>query len=151
MILQMLPPVSVRKFGKTLFDIAVLELPNGATWEVRLKKHNSGRVVSLSGQGWAEFVQDNSVGPGFFMVFDYNGNHGGKSSFNVQIFSTTAGEISYLQNLSDTVTSAEEEAEVEEGGDQESNHSEADSVEILESFPHTRIQTETSRPKSGTL
>lgn len=78
----------MRKFEHELSDVAVIMVPNGRVWRVRLTK--DGKRVSF-GDGWQDFVASNSISVGYFLVFRYEKN----STFQVLIFDMTACEIDY--------------------------------------------------------
>lgn len=102
------------KFGNELTDAATLALPNGRQSQVSLKK--DGRNVWFH-DGWREFVEINSIAPGYFLVFNYEKN----SRFHVLIFDTTACEIKYprtseeSENVKDDMVESEECVEISKG------------------------------------
>ncbi|KAJ8766606.1 hypothetical protein K2173_001126 [Erythroxylum novogranatense] len=67
---------------------AILILPNGRTWQVELTRSHNQIWFDA---GWHEFVEHNSIGCRFLLVFTYRGS----SNFDVLIFDTTACEIQY--------------------------------------------------------
>ncbi|KAJ8747649.1 hypothetical protein K2173_012825 [Erythroxylum novogranatense] len=77
-----------KKFGNELSDVATLILPNGRTWQVELTRFHNQIWFDA---GWHEFVEHNSIGCRFLLVFTYRGS----SNFDVLIFDTTACEIQY--------------------------------------------------------
>lgn len=140
----------MQRFGKKLSDFAILELPNGRAWKIRLQKQRNGEVWFR--EGWADFSMYYSIRRGTFLLFTYHGfSDGTNSHFFVQIFGMNAMEIDYSPaNLS---TASEEEEE--EVSDDESESS----IQIMnDQFPtnpntgkaqHKNKARETeTRPKS---
>ncbi|CAI9787259.1 unnamed protein product [Fraxinus pennsylvanica] len=88
-----IPNKFVEKYGNELSSIVKLTDPIDSTWCVRLVKVEE--TIWLH-DGWEKFVEDHSIGYGYFLLFKYKGN----SCFNVHIFDLTATEVEYLDNNS---------------------------------------------------
>ncbi|XP_034223788.1 B3 domain-containing transcription factor VRN1-like [Prunus dulcis] len=111
-----IPMKFVMKYGEHLSSPVHLKLPNGAEWEIELRRCNNGGV--WFDKGWPEFSKFCSLDYGNWLVFGYEGN----SNFHVLIFDRTSTEVEYA------ITKPEmEETDYEEEDD--------NSVEILDGFP----------------
>lgn len=71
---------------KELSERAILKLKGSSdySWTVNVTKTPKG-AVRFNG-GWQEFLKDNSLGHGDFLVFTYDG----KMQFSIDIFDNTA-------------------------------------------------------------
>ncbi|KAJ0010099.1 hypothetical protein Pint_34262 [Pistacia integerrima] len=76
------------KVWDDLSSVATITVPNGRVWKFGVVKER-GKV--WFGNGWSEFVEYFSIGPGHLLVFQFKSN----SNFHVVIFDTTAFEIEY--------------------------------------------------------
>ncbi|KAJ0076994.1 hypothetical protein Patl1_35831 [Pistacia atlantica] len=85
--IQKIPQKIVTKFGDDLSSVATITVPNGRVWKFGVVKER-GKV--WFGNGWSEFVEYFSIGPGHLLVFQFKSN----SNFHV-IFDMTAFEIEY--------------------------------------------------------
>ncbi|KAI5319449.1 hypothetical protein L3X38_039157 [Prunus dulcis] len=111
-----IPMKFVMKYGEHLSSPVHLKLPNGAEWEIELRRCNNGGV--WFDKGWPEFSKFCSLDYGNWLVFGYEGN----SNFHVLIFDRTSTEVEYA------ITKPEmEETDYEEEDD--------NSIEILDGFP----------------
>ncbi|XP_048324008.2 B3 domain-containing transcription factor VRN1 [Ziziphus jujuba] len=119
----MLPPKFVQRYGRNLSDFAILKVPNGKKWKIKLQRRSNGEVWLH--KGWADFSINYSMGHGTFLVFRYLGKPGVNSHFLVQIFSKKAMEIDYhqsnLPHSSDASSSEEEDDEEEESSESETS------------------------------
>ncbi|KAJ0010814.1 hypothetical protein Pint_34187 [Pistacia integerrima] len=86
--IQKIPQKIVTKFGDDLSSVATITVPNGRVWKFGVVKER-GKV--WFGNGWSEFVEYFSIGPGHLLVFQFKSN----SNFHVVIFDMTAFEIEY--------------------------------------------------------
>ncbi|CAA2971110.1 B3 domain-containing transcription factor VRN1-like [Olea europaea subsp. europaea] len=86
-----IPNKFVEKYGNELSSIVKLSDPIDIIWCVRLVKVETTLWLH---DGWEKFVEDHSIGYGYFLLFKYKGN----SCFNVRIFDLTATEVDYLDN-----------------------------------------------------
>ncbi|KAL7101252.1 hypothetical protein ACP275_08G043800 [Erythranthe tilingii] len=77
-----------RRYGQTLPGRVLLKVPNGSGLEVELVQSDGETLIQ---KGWREFKERFSIGFGYFLMFEYNG----ESQFDVVIFDTTASEIEY--------------------------------------------------------
>ncbi|CAH9102012.1 unnamed protein product [Cuscuta europaea] len=89
----MIPENLVRKFKDKLSDIVKLKLPNGCEWEVHFEQ---SKDKAWFDDGLDSFIQDNSIGIHFFLLFKYAEN----SHFNVHVFDLTTTEIDYPSKTS---------------------------------------------------
>lgn len=62
--------------------------PSGNKWRVELVANNMELCFV---HGWKEFLSDNRIQPGYFLVFCYNG----QSQFSVTVFDSAAHEAPY--------------------------------------------------------
>ncbi|KAL5557171.1 hypothetical protein UlMin_039407 [Ulmus minor] len=85
----MIPKKFKRKYGETLSNPVLLELPCGLEWKVEL----SDDKVCFD-KGWAEFADYYALEFGHMLVFRYKGN----SQFHVFIFDKSTSEIDYPTN-----------------------------------------------------
>ncbi|KAG9135071.1 hypothetical protein Leryth_011572 [Lithospermum erythrorhizon] len=69
--------------------MARLSIPTGCCWDVRVKREDGGTIWLHD--GFLEFMEDNSIGIEYFLIFKHEGN----SKFVVHIFDLTATEIMY--------------------------------------------------------
>ncbi|KAJ0076558.1 hypothetical protein Patl1_35785 [Pistacia atlantica] len=83
-----IPQKFVTKFGDDLSCVATITVPNGRVWKFGVVKER-GKV--WFGNGWSEFVEYFSIGPGQPLVFQFKSN----SNFHIVIFDMTAFEIEY--------------------------------------------------------
>ncbi|KAL5557169.1 hypothetical protein UlMin_039405 [Ulmus minor] len=86
---SMIPKKFKRKYGETLSNPVLLELPCGLEWKVEL----SDDKVCFD-KGWAEFADYYALEFGHMLVFRYKGN----SQFHVFIFDKSTSEIDYPTN-----------------------------------------------------
>ncbi|XP_039173110.1 B3 domain-containing transcription factor VRN1 isoform X3 [Eucalyptus grandis] len=84
-----IPKKFLRRYGKDLSSLVLLEVLGNSTWSMGVEKLNDGTVWLW--KGWREFMQHYSIGPGHLVVFKYKGN----STFRVMIFDRSASEIDY--------------------------------------------------------
>ncbi|CAN0853904.1 B3 domain-containing transcription factor VRN1 [Linum grandiflorum] len=82
------PNAFAAEHGAELPNTAVLNLPNGSEWKVRVLR--SGRKIWFH-TGWREFAQFNSLAHGHFLVFQYDSC----GHFLVLIFDMSCTEIDY--------------------------------------------------------
>lgn len=75
---------------------ASLIIPSGNIWHVGMIKNLDGVFFQ---NGWQEFVSDNYIKVGYFLLFRYNGS----LCFTVRIFDTSGCEKEYLNSYKDTV------------------------------------------------
>ncbi|XP_070024379.1 uncharacterized protein [Nicotiana sylvestris] len=92
-----IPDEFVMKYGANMRDLVSLEVPSGALWKVKLQ--NSNGMAWLK-EGWDQFKEYYSIGCGYFLLFQYNGN----SHFSVSIFDLSASEIEYPSGPSEDMT-----------------------------------------------
>ncbi|XP_019240662.1 PREDICTED: uncharacterized protein LOC109220660 isoform X2 [Nicotiana attenuata] len=92
-----IPDEFVMKYGANMRDLVSLEVPSGAIWKVKLQ--NSNGMAWLK-EGWDQFKEYYSIGCGYFLLFQYNGN----SHFSVSIFDLSASEIEYPSGPSEDMT-----------------------------------------------
>ncbi|RZC67554.1 hypothetical protein C5167_011240 [Papaver somniferum] len=87
-----IPPEFFMNYGADSHH-ATLEVPDGLTWDVQLKRNSNGGNAAVSFQigQLAQFFEYYSIRPGHVLLFKYHGN----SHFHVVIFDTSAGEINY--------------------------------------------------------
>ncbi|CAL8170915.1 unnamed protein product [Prunus armeniaca] len=111
-----IPMKFVMKYGEHLSSPVHLKLPNGAEWEIELRRCNNGGV--WFDKGWPEFSKFCSLDYANWLVFGYEGN----SNFHVLIFDRTSTEVEYAMTKPEM-----EETDYEEEDD--------NSVEILDGFP----------------
>ncbi|CAL2273655.1 unnamed protein product [Prunus armeniaca] len=111
-----IPMKFVMKYGEHLSSPVHLKLPNGAEWELELRRCNNGGV--WFDKGWPEFSKFCSLDYANWLVFGYEGN----SNFHVLIFDRTSTEVEYAMTKPEM-----EETDYEEEDD--------NSVEILDGFP----------------
>lgn len=78
----------MRKYGGELSPFVTLSVPDGSVWRVGLKR-TENKFWFLD--DWQEFAQRYSIGPGYLLLFRYEG----KSSFNVNIYNLATTEINY--------------------------------------------------------
>ncbi|KAH9626877.1 hypothetical protein KSS87_002277 [Heliosperma pusillum] len=83
-----LPETFASAFGTEISEACHLTVPTGETHQVKLVKGNNKLWFR---DGWEQFADRFSIGFGYFMVFNYDGN----SNFKVNVFDLTACEISY--------------------------------------------------------
>ncbi|XP_030923313.1 B3 domain-containing transcription factor VRN1-like [Quercus lobata] len=107
--------------------MAVLTIPNGRKWNVKLTKHD-GEVWFEN--GWCEFASCHALTMGHLVAFRYEGN----SAFSVLVFDATATEIEYPLDDQPQVHSMED------------NESDDNSIEIMDAFmpspvPRKRAKT----------
>lgn len=84
--IQRLPKKFVKKYGNELSAVATLSLKDGRVWFVRLQKAD---LKLWFCDGWHEFLEDNSITSGHFLIFRYEGN----SSFSVYIYRLSQCDI----------------------------------------------------------
>ncbi|KAK9109022.1 hypothetical protein Sjap_017082 [Stephania japonica] len=92
-----LPKKFIREFGRNLSDVAVLKVPTGKDWQIKLINENGDIFLQ---QGWQQFKEQYSISAGHFLVFRYEGN----SIFHVLIFNMSGSEIRYVDNSDKTTT-----------------------------------------------
>ncbi|KAI3846069.1 hypothetical protein MKX03_029101 [Papaver bracteatum] len=87
-----IPPEFFKNYGADSHH-ATLEVPDGLTWDVQLKRNSNGGNGAVSFQigQLAQFFEYYSIRPGHVLLFKYHGN----SHFHVIIFDASAGEINY--------------------------------------------------------
>ncbi|KAL6273821.1 hypothetical protein ACE6H2_024513 [Prunus campanulata] len=112
----------VTKYGEHLSSPVHLKLPNGAEWEIELRRCNNGGV--WFDKGWPEFSKFCSLDYANWLVFGYEGN----SNFHVLIFDRTSTEVEYHITKPEMEKTDYEKKEEEEEEDD-------NSVEILDGFP----------------
>ncbi|XP_031249456.1 B3 domain-containing transcription factor VRN1-like [Pistacia vera] len=86
-----IPERFAKMFGDELSSVAMLTIPDGHVWPVGLTREGSKFWFQ---DGWNDFVQNNSICAGYFLVFKY----AKKPIFQVLIFDMTACEIHYPYN-----------------------------------------------------
>ncbi|KAL5547268.1 hypothetical protein UlMin_006955 [Ulmus minor] len=121
----MIPKKFMRKYGDTLSDPIVLELPCGLEWKVELSDDKGS-----FDKGWKEFSDYYSLEFGHMLLFRYERN----SLFHVFIFDKSTSEIDYPTNSTLIKNPVEETKDV-------------DSVEILyESSPCHKTRDKSPLP-----
>ncbi|KAK9129656.1 hypothetical protein Sjap_010143 [Stephania japonica] len=80
---------------KGISDAAILKVPGGKVWRVKLKKEKDELWLH---KGFKEFMEYYAINTGHLLVFRYNGF----SQFNVIIFDMSATEIVYPFDSSDS-------------------------------------------------
>ena len=113
--LQRIPRKFISEYGVELSDMAVLTIPNGTTWKLKLTR-SDGEVWFQN--GWCEFASCHALTLGHLLVFRYEGN----SHFHVLIFDATATEIDYHLHHQLQLCRMED------------NESDDNSVEIMDDF-----------------
>ncbi|KAF9603199.1 hypothetical protein IFM89_034532 [Coptis chinensis] len=103
-----LPPKFVQKFSKDLSDFALLSVPDGKRWQLKL--WITGGEIFLR-NGWQEFLEYYSISAGHFLLFRYSG----KSNFRVIIFGMNCSEMHYPPNIDDLEEANSCEESEEEG------------------------------------
>ncbi|CAL1389325.1 unnamed protein product [Linum trigynum] len=88
-----LPVKFVRRYGRQLGgNMAQLHLPNGSVWNVGVSSGRGTRIQDIClDQGWASFMDKNSVLLHYFLTFKYVG----ESIFHVRIYDLSTCEIPY--------------------------------------------------------
>ncbi|KAF6172566.1 hypothetical protein GIB67_007079 [Kingdonia uniflora] len=89
----MFPRTFPKEFVQEMSNFAILKVPSGNIWNVTVKKGDNGEAWFK--EGWQEFVENNSICPGYFLVFKYDGNSLFNSRFRVLIFDLSCTEIEY--------------------------------------------------------
>ncbi|XP_010255054.1 PREDICTED: B3 domain-containing protein Os03g0622200-like isoform X2 [Nelumbo nucifera] len=79
------PPPFIKHFNGVIPERVILRSRIGRFWSVEMAQDEDNWFFQ---DGWKEFVQDNSLRSGYFLVFRYNYN----SSFDVLIFDSTSCE-----------------------------------------------------------
>ncbi|KAL5725579.1 hypothetical protein ACHQM5_008710 [Ranunculus cassubicifolius] len=91
-----LPKGFVAKHGKELCDMVKVEVPNGSSWNIKVRKADG--VHFFCGSGWKDFVDHHSIDVGHVLFFTYYGI----SRFSVIICGVNATEISYPPKVTNT-------------------------------------------------
>ncbi|KAL5562531.1 hypothetical protein UlMin_032278 [Ulmus minor] len=86
-----IPGYFVKKFRDELSNIVTINVPDGRTCHVGLKKAEN-KIWFYD--GWQQFLERYSIRIGYFLVFRYEGH----STFNVFIFNLSTAEINYQSN-----------------------------------------------------
>ena len=76
------------KYGATISDPVVIEVPSGTQWEMGLRESNGDIWLA---KGWREFAQHHSLENGQALFFKYKG----RSHFDVVIVGVSGLEIDY--------------------------------------------------------
>ncbi|KAL1833940.1 hypothetical protein ACET3Z_003591 [Daucus carota] len=84
----MIPKKFASIHRKNLDDKISLKVPSGSVWPIKLKRHKN--KVWLQ-KGWPEFAEHYSIGFGYLLVFEYQGN----SKFQVLVFDPSGLETDY--------------------------------------------------------
>ncbi|XP_063942950.1 B3 domain-containing transcription factor VRN1-like [Daucus carota subsp. sativus] len=84
----MIPKKFASIHGKNLDDKISLKVPGGSVWPIKLKRHKN--KVWLQ-KGWPEFAEHYSIGFGYLLVFEYQGD----SKFQVLVFDPSGLETDY--------------------------------------------------------
>ncbi|KAI3884594.1 hypothetical protein MKW92_048827 [Papaver armeniacum] len=82
-----IPPEFVAKHGADLSHHATLKVPDGLTWDVKLKRDSNGFQIGLL----VPFIEYYSIRAGHLLLFKYHGD----SQFQVIILDISACEIEY--------------------------------------------------------
>ncbi|KAI3861504.1 hypothetical protein MKW98_000456 [Papaver atlanticum] len=82
-----IPPKFVAKHGGDLSHHATLKVPDGLTWDVKLKRDSNGFQIGLL----VPFIEYYSIRTGHLLLFKYHGD----SQFHVIILDISACEIEY--------------------------------------------------------
>ncbi|KAI3855424.1 hypothetical protein MKX03_025382 [Papaver bracteatum] len=163
-----IPPKFVAKHGGDLSHHATLKVPDGLTWDVKLKRDSNGFQIGLS----VPFIEYYSIRAGHLLLFKYHGD----SQFQVIILDISACEIEYpavddedssddhsLEGGSTEIKSSDEEEEdyyvhasTDEDGDESplSSSSEEEEVRVAEKkkkLIHLRTKDEDSALRSTRL
>ncbi|XP_077233164.1 B3 domain-containing protein Os01g0723500-like isoform X2 [Tasmannia lanceolata] len=80
-----IPPAFVRRFNGKLLNKSILKNPTGKFWHVKVERIGNDLFFQ---EGWQNFVKDNSLQTGDFLVLEYDGN----SEFDVLIFGKSGCE-----------------------------------------------------------
>ncbi|XP_077233162.1 putative B3 domain-containing protein At5g66980 isoform X2 [Tasmannia lanceolata] len=80
-----IPPAFVRHFNGKLLNKSILKNPTGKFWHVKVERIGNDLFFE---EGWQNFVKDNSLQTGDFLVLEYDGN----SEFDVLIFGKSGCE-----------------------------------------------------------
>ncbi|KAK9136204.1 hypothetical protein Syun_015534 [Stephania yunnanensis] len=122
-----LPKKFSREFGRNLSDVAILKVPTGKDWQIKVRNENGDMFLQ---EGWQQFKEEYSISAGHFLVFRYEGN----SNFHVLIFDMSGSEIGYADRTDKTTTNVR--------GYKKSNtvDSDEDSVKIIGASPVKREQ-----------
>ncbi|XP_077233559.1 putative B3 domain-containing protein Os03g0621600 isoform X2 [Tasmannia lanceolata] len=80
-----IPPAFVRHFNGKLLNKSILKNPTGKFWHVKVERIGNDLFFQ---EGWQNFVKDNSLQTGDFLVLEYDGN----SEFDVLIFGKSGCE-----------------------------------------------------------
>ncbi|KAF6160583.1 hypothetical protein GIB67_019523 [Kingdonia uniflora] len=113
---QAIPREFITEIGEKLSGVVRLSVSNGNFWDVELRK--VGGRTWLEG-GLQEFLEYHFVSPGYFLVFNYEGN----SKFHVFIFDMSCCEIEYSCHVNKLDEPKEERSKKhleEECGEEES-------------------------------
>ena len=86
--MQMIPKKFASIHGKNLDDKISLKVPGGSVWPIKLKRQKN--KVWLQ-KGWPEFAEHYSIGFGYLLVFEYQGD----SKFQVLVFDPSGLETDY--------------------------------------------------------
>lgn len=97
-----LPSAFVKRLNGTLPPSSILVCSGNRTWSVDVKKVDN--TLSFE-NGWTDFVKDNSLEPGDFLVFSYLGT----SRFNVKIYGKSGCEKSYLHDVNEIKIETEDD------------------------------------------
>lgn len=76
------------EFDGELSDLIKITTPVGESWHIGVEK--VGETLLLH-DGWQKFMEHHSVGRGYYLIFNYEGN----SKFDVHIFDLTCVQIQY--------------------------------------------------------
>ncbi|OMP02100.1 hypothetical protein COLO4_11357 [Corchorus olitorius] len=119
------PRKFVRKYGSELSSHVQLTVPDGDTFTVEVAKSDNGEVWLE--KGWQQFSEHYSLKPGFFLVFEYEGN----CSFQVLPFYISAAETEkpYISDSDDG--SDEESLQLKKEEEEEPKAKENDSDDLL--------------------
>ncbi|KAG9154638.1 hypothetical protein Leryth_023051, partial [Lithospermum erythrorhizon] len=124
-----IPKKFVKDHGEELCERVSFSVPWGYSWSVRIQRETDGSIWFHD--GLVKFMEDNSIGIEFFLIFEYRGG----SKFSVIIFDLTATEIEYNCNNSSTrseVDQIQNSVIIRDGiGDSQKAESGDDSIEFL--------------------
>lgn len=93
-LLKRIPPPFLELISNDLSDEATLNSNTCSEWSWNVGVTKTTRSVYFK-DGWQEFLKDNSVEDGNFVVFEYEGN----MNFNVQIFDNSGCERDCFPNI----------------------------------------------------
>ncbi|GAA0162762.1 hypothetical protein LIER_39469 [Lithospermum erythrorhizon] len=135
-----IPKKFVKDHGDALCERVSFSVPSGCSWSVRIQRESDGSIWFHD--GFLKFMEDNSIGNEFFLMFKYRGG----SKFSVIICNLTATEIEYNCNNSSTTSDVNkvQNSDILEGiGDSQKAESGDDSIEFLDSSAGVSRETGT--------